>query len=51
MTPLTNVSLQMTSLADRFLRERAEDVVDVQKAISKHEAAAREERRNDKEIL
>jgi len=41
----------MTSLADRFLRERADDVIDIQKAINKHEAAAREERRNDKELL
>ncbi|KAF5843322.1 hypothetical protein DUNSADRAFT_17900 [Dunaliella salina] len=41
----------MTSLADRFLRERADDVVDVKKAIAKHESAAREERKNDKELL
>ena len=42
---------QMTSMADRFLRERADDVVDIQKAIGKHESAAREERKNDKELL
>ena len=41
----------MTSMADRFLRERADDVVDIQKAIGKHESAAREERKNDKELL
>lgn len=30
-TPCTQSHTQMTSMADRFLRERADDVVDIQK--------------------
>lgn len=41
----------MTSIADRFLRERAEDVVDIRKAIAKHESMAREQQRADKDLL
>lgn len=39
---------RMLGLADRFLRERADDVVDVRKAIGRLEADAREERHQAK---
>eukprot|EP00199_Chlamydomonas_sp_CCMP681_P001895 CAMPEP_0119109276 /NCGR_PEP_ID=MMETSP1180-20130426/17822_1 /TAXON_ID=3052 ORGANISM="Chlamydomonas cf sp, Strain CCMP681" /NCGR_SAMPLE_ID=MMETSP1180 /ASSEMBLY_ACC=CAM_ASM_000741 /LENGTH=370 /DNA_ID=CAMNT_0007095017 /DNA_START=97 /DNA_END=1205 /DNA_ORIENTATION=- len=42
---------RFTSMADRFLRERSEDVIDVRKAIVKHEAGAREERKAAKDQL
>eukprot|EP00197_Chlamydomonas_leiostraca_P004525 CAMPEP_0202860350 /NCGR_PEP_ID=MMETSP1391-20130828/2092_1 /ASSEMBLY_ACC=CAM_ASM_000867 /TAXON_ID=1034604 /ORGANISM="Chlamydomonas leiostraca, Strain SAG 11-49" /LENGTH=339 /DNA_ID=CAMNT_0049539505 /DNA_START=64 /DNA_END=1079 /DNA_ORIENTATION=- len=42
---------KMGGLADRFIRERADDILDVKKAIGKFEAEAREERRAAKEVI
>jgi hypothetical protein len=41
----------MSEMAGKFLRERADDILDVRKAISKHESVLREERRQAKELL
>ncbi|GFR50857.1 hypothetical protein Agub_g13140, partial [Astrephomene gubernaculifera] len=39
---------KISSLADKFLRERSDDVVDIRKAMGRMEAEAREERRDAK---